>query len=111
MCGTRLRCARVGGIGPLVTARRYIVMVMLLLAGVFGNVHASAYGGEAHSHDGVVCDLGVVEEVGDIALPPTPVDAPVVVLAPASWLDAVPSRSVTPKPARAPPQRGPPQLS
>ena len=91
--------------------RRYIIMLALLLGGVFGNAHASAYGGEAHSHDGVVCDLGVVEEMGDIALPPTPVDAPTVVLAPASWLDAVPTRSVTPKPARAPPQRGPPQLS
>ena len=91
--------------------RRYIILLALLLGGVFGNVHASAYGGEAHSHDGIVCDLGVLEEMGDFALPPTHVDAPTVVLAPASWVDALPTRSVTSKPARAPPQRGPPALS
>ena len=90
--------------------RRYIIMLALLLGGVFGNVHASAHGGEAHSHDGVVCDLGVVEEVGDIALPPAPVDAPAVVFVSEGWSDALPTRTVTLEPARAPPQRGPPQL-
>lgn len=90
--------------------RRYIILLFLLLGGMFGTAHA-AQSGEAHNHDGIVCDAGLVEEVGDIALPPPATDAPLPTPAPASWTDAAPTRSVTPKPARAPPQRGPPQLS
>ena len=85
-------------------------MVILLLAGVFATAHASEWGGAEHCHDGVVCDSGLTEEVGDVALPPAPVDAPVVVFVSESWSDALPTRTVTLEPARAPPQRGPPQL-
>ena len=91
--------------------RRHILAftaLLLMIAQGASFAHAASFGGEMHSHDGVLCDVALLEEDMEAALP-----APDLVMVDAPIWNVVfetvaVARDVPRPPARAPPPRGPP---
>ena len=87
-------------------ASLFAALFLLLQGAAFA--HAAEFGVE-HTHDGVVCDMGVLAEdetevEPTLPVPAVPEPAPAAPFAPAPCV----SPDVPAQPARAPPPRGPP---
>ena len=85
-----------------------LVAVFVLLSQGVAYAHTVEFGLE-HSHDGVVCDIGVLAEDEADVEPPLPAPA-LPAPPPARPLADTPyaSPAIAARPARAPPPRGPP---
>ena len=92
--------------------RTYLLGVfawLLIAAQGMAFAHTASFGDAPHDHDGITCDVAVLEDQGDIALPPPPLpNPPVLALADTPRVFAFVSAPVTQPPARAPPPRAPP---
>ena len=92
----------------MVRLRSIFLALALLAFQLVGTAHAAEWGNAPHTHDGVVCDVALVAEEVEAALPATVSVPPLPDDFAADWTDAVPTRAVVAPPARAPPPRGPP---
>ena len=92
--------------------RTYLVGIfawLLVAAQGVAFAHTASFGDAPHEHDGVTCDVAVLEDQGDIALPPPPLpNATVVDFTDAPRAFAFVSARLPQPPARAPPPRAPP---
>ena len=92
--------------------RTYLLGVfawLLIAAQGMAFAHTASFGDAPHDHDGITCDVAVLEDQGDIALPPSPLPTPpVLAFADTPRVFAFVSAPVMQPPARAPPPRAPP---